>query len=42
MAVESFTCDLYPLTNYEIKSKEAQPPKDKSWNDKMKRLESVI
>ena len=41
MAVESFTCDLYPLTNYDITCKEAQPSKDKSWTDKMKRLEKV-
>ena len=42
MAVESFTCDLYPLTNYEISAKDAQPPKDKQWTEKMQRLKKVV
>eukprot|EP01083_Nonionella_stella_P150128 477741_1 len=42
MAVESFTCDLYPLTNYDITAKVAQPSKDTSWPDKMKRLEQTF
>ena len=41
-AVEPFTCELYPLSNYEFCDKEPQPSKDKSWNDKILRIKSTF